>query len=150
MEPFIKAYGHYDTTAGDYVLSSSIQSLTTSIINAGEFVGAISSFLVDNKFGRRGGLFVSSAFVVIGTIFQVAADNMGLLITGRLLLGELFHLRLMKHSRLIHSYRLRGGTDFLFGTTVRRGLCPSPVPRCPRVSVSIQYRTWTIARSDRG
>ncbi|KAJ5459614.1 general substrate transporter [Penicillium daleae] len=87
MEPFIKAYGHYDTTTGGYVLSSSMQSLTTSIINAGEFVGAISSFLIDNKFGRRGGLFVSSAFVVIGAIFQVAADNLGLLITGRLLLG---------------------------------------------------------------
>lgn len=96
MEPFIKAYGHYDTTTGGYVLSSSMQSLTTSIINVGEFVGAISSFLIDNKFGRRGGLFVSSAFVVIGAIFQVAADNLGLLITGRLLLGGLILLWLIK------------------------------------------------------
>lgn len=87
MKPFIKAYGHYDITTGGYVLSSSMQSLTTSIINAGEFVGAISSFLIENKVGRRGGLFVSSAFVVAGAIFQVAADNLGLLITGRLLLG---------------------------------------------------------------
>ncbi|KAJ5627838.1 general substrate transporter [Penicillium lividum] len=87
MEPFIKAYGHYDSATGGYVLSASIQSLTTSIINVGEFVGAVSSFLVDDRIGRRGGLFVSSAFVVIGVIFQVAADNLGLLIVGRLALG---------------------------------------------------------------
>jgi MFS family permease len=149
MEPFIKAYGHYDTSTGGYVLSSSIQSLTTSIINAGEFVGAISSFLIDNKFGRRGGLFVSSAFVVIGTIFQVAADNLGLLITGRLLLGKPSSLG-VDGILLILSYRLRGGTDFLSGTFVCRGLCASPIPRCPRVSLSIQYRTGIITRSDRG
>ncbi|PYH96660.1 general substrate transporter [Aspergillus ellipticus CBS 707.79] len=87
MEPFIKAYGHYDHATGGYILSSSIQSLTTSIINVGELVGAVSSYLVDDRIGRRGGLFVSSAFVVIGVVFQVAADNLALLIVGRLLLG---------------------------------------------------------------
>ncbi|CAI7638585.1 unnamed protein product [Penicillium glandicola] len=87
MEPFIKAYGHYDSATGGYVLSSSIQSLTSSIINVGEIAGALSSFLVDDIIGRRGGLFVSSAFVVAGVIFQVAADNLALLIIGRLCLG---------------------------------------------------------------
>lgn len=88
MEPFIKEYGHYDSASGAYVLSASMQSLTTSIINVGELVGAVSSFVVDDRIGRRGGLFVSSAFVVAGVIFQVAADDLGLLIVGRLLLGE--------------------------------------------------------------
>ncbi|OJI82496.1 hypothetical protein ASPTUDRAFT_172682 [Aspergillus tubingensis CBS 134.48] len=87
MEPFIKAYGHYDSATGGYILSSSIQSLTTSIINVGELVGAISSYLVDDRIGRRGGLFVSSTFVVLGVIFQVSADKLALLIVGRLLLG---------------------------------------------------------------
>ncbi|GLA47680.1 hypothetical protein AnigIFM63604_002489 [Aspergillus niger] len=87
MEPFIKAYGHYDNATGGYVLSSSIQSLTTSIINVGELVGAVSSYLVDDRIGRRGGLFVSSTFVVLGVIFQVSADKLALLIVGRLLLG---------------------------------------------------------------
>lgn len=87
MDPFIKAYGHYDSATGGYVLSSSIQSLTTSIINVGELVGAVSSYLVDDRIGRRGGLFVSSAFVTAGVIFQVAADNLALLIVGRLLMG---------------------------------------------------------------
>jgi len=89
MEPFIKEYGRYDSATGSYVLSASMQSLTTSIINVGELVGAVSSFVVDDRIGRRGGLFVSSAFVVVGVIFQVAADDLGLLIVGRLLLGEL-------------------------------------------------------------
>ncbi|OOF99286.1 hypothetical protein ASPCADRAFT_504730 [Aspergillus carbonarius ITEM 5010] len=87
MEPFIKAYGHYDNATGGYILSSSIQSLTTSIINVGELVGAVSSYLVNDRIGRRGGLFVSSTFVVLGVVFQVAADKLALLIVGRLLLG---------------------------------------------------------------
>ncbi|KAJ5658343.1 general substrate transporter [Penicillium longicatenatum] len=87
MEPFIKEYGRYDSATGAFTLSASMQSLTTSIINVGELVGAVSSFLVDDRIGRRGGLFVSSAFVVAGVIFQVAADDLGLLIVGRLLLG---------------------------------------------------------------
>jgi MFS family permease len=87
MQSFIKVYGHYNSTTDSYVLSSSIQSLTTSIINVGELLGAISSYLVDDRIGRRGGLFVSSAFVTAGVIFQVSADELGLLIVGRLLMG---------------------------------------------------------------
>ncbi|KAJ5291302.1 general substrate transporter [Penicillium angulare] len=87
MDPFIKAYGHYDTHANAYVLSSRIQSITTSIINVGEFIGAASSFVIDDRIGRRGGMLFSSVFVVIGVIFQVSANNLGLLIAGRLILG---------------------------------------------------------------
>ncbi|KAJ5097386.1 general substrate transporter [Penicillium angulare] len=87
MDPFIKAYGHYDPEVNAYAMSSRIQSITTSIINVGEFIGAASSFAIDDKIGRRGGMFVSSVFVVIGVIFQVSANNLGLLIAGRLVLG---------------------------------------------------------------
>ncbi|GAM35494.1 hypothetical protein TCE0_017r03874 [Talaromyces pinophilus] len=87
MEPFIKAYGHYDSSTGTYILSSSIQSLTTSIINVGELVGAVSSYVVGDHLGRRGGLFVSSLMVVLGVIFQTASHYLGMLIVGRLVLG---------------------------------------------------------------
>ncbi|KAJ6013841.1 sugar transporter [Penicillium herquei] len=87
MEPFLQDYGSFDNATGAYVLSSSIQSLTTSIINIGEFIGAVSSFMLDDKIGRRGGLFVSSACVLIGVIFQVSAPKIALLIVGRLFLG---------------------------------------------------------------
>lgn len=87
MEPFIEAYGHYDSSIGTYIMSSSIQSLTTSIINVGELIGAVSSYIVGDHLGRRGGLFVSSFMVVLGVIFQTASHYLGMLIVGRLLLG---------------------------------------------------------------
>jgi SP family sugar:H+ symporter-like MFS transporter len=87
MQPFVRIYGYIDPSSGSYILSAKTQSLVSSIINAGEFVGAISAFLVSDRFGRRGGLFVSSAIVCIGAIFQLAGNHIGLLIVGRLLLG---------------------------------------------------------------
>ncbi|KAG9949566.1 general substrate transporter, partial [Aureobasidium melanogenum] len=87
MQPFLKIFGHLDPVKGVYVLSAERQSLTTSIINAGEFVGAISSFVIGERLGPRSGLFVSSAAVIIGTLIQVLAPNVGALIAGRLILG---------------------------------------------------------------
>lgn len=89
MQPFLKIFGHLDPVKGVYVLSAERQSLTTSIINAGEFVGAISSFVIGERLGPRSGLFVSSAAVIIGTLIQVLAPNVGALIAGRLILGRL-------------------------------------------------------------
>ncbi|KAH0359487.1 general substrate transporter, partial [Aureobasidium melanogenum] len=87
MQPFLKIFGHLDPVKGVYVMSAERQSLTTSIINAGEFVGAISSFVIGERLGPRSGLFVSSAAVIIGTLIQVLAPNVGALIAGRLILG---------------------------------------------------------------
>ncbi|GLA07844.1 hypothetical protein AnigIFM60653_009083 [Aspergillus niger] len=116
MEPFIKAYGHYDNATGGYVLSSSIQSLTTSIINVGELVGAVSSYLVDDRIGRRGGLFVSSTFVVLGVIFQVSADKLALLIVGRLLLADCAPARF--RGALVSLYQFDVGLGLLLGVIV--------------------------------
>ncbi|THY13519.1 general substrate transporter [Aureobasidium pullulans] len=87
MQPFLKIYGTFDPLKKVYVMSAAHQSLTSSIINAGEFVGAVSSYYVIDKLGRRGGLFVSSGTVVVGTIIQVASTHIGSLIAGRLVLG---------------------------------------------------------------
>lgn len=87
MQPFLKLYGEWDPTKGQYFMSASQQSLTTSIINAGEFVGAVSAYFIGDKVGRRGGLFVSSACVIVGTIIQVASTHIASLIVGRLVLG---------------------------------------------------------------
>ncbi|KAJ5702696.1 general substrate transporter [Penicillium malachiteum] len=87
MEPFLRSYGNYDPSTGDYAINPSIESITTSSINIGELLGAVSSFMIDDKIGRRGGLFVSSACVLIGVIFQVSAPKLALLIMGRLFLG---------------------------------------------------------------
>ena len=87
MQPFLKIYGTYNPVKKLYFMSAAHQSLTSSIINAGEFVGAVSSYYVIDKLGRRGSLFVSSGTVIVGTIIQVASTHIGSLIAGRLVLG---------------------------------------------------------------
>ena len=88
MPSFIEGYGTYDAATDKFILSAGKQSLATSIINAGEFLGAISSYFIGSKIGRKGRLFLSSACVAVGVIFQVSGTYEGLLIVGRLVLGK--------------------------------------------------------------
>lgn len=88
MQPFIKIYGHYDAAQKTYVLNSNTESVVTSMINVGEFVGAVTSFILGEHFGRRGSLLIAVCTVVVGVILQTASSSIGLLIAGRLVLGE--------------------------------------------------------------
>lgn len=88
MPAFLKIYGYYDPVKAAYVMTPSRQSIVTSVINIGEFIGASSSFIIGDAFGRRTGLLISMAAIVVGTIFQMADNLLGLLITGRLVVGE--------------------------------------------------------------
>lgn len=87
MPKFLTDYGTLDPATGKYILSAGKQSLVTSIINVWEFVGAVSSYYIGSMIGRKGGLYISSACVVLGVILQVSAPHEGLLIAGRLVLG---------------------------------------------------------------
>jgi MFS family permease len=87
MPAFLKIYGYYDPTTDAYIMTPARQSIVTSVINIGEFLGAITSFIVGDTFGRRAGLLISMAAIVVGTIFQMADNVLGLLITGRLVVG---------------------------------------------------------------
>ncbi|KAG9958768.1 general substrate transporter, partial [Aureobasidium melanogenum] len=111
MQPFLKIFGHLDPVKGVYVMSAERQSLTTSIINAGEFVGAISSFVIGERLGPRSGLFVSSAAVIIGTLIQVLAPNVGALIAGRLILARF-------RGALVSMYQYCLGLGLLLGVIV--------------------------------
>jgi MFS family permease len=113
MQPFIRLYGHYDPTKGIYVLSSRTQSITSSIINAGEFLGAISSFVIGDRLGRRGGLFVSSTCVIIGTTIQVADTHIGALIAGRLVLGMYSYSDLLLLTRCLDALERFGANEKL-------------------------------------
>jgi len=70
------------------MLSSKVLSVVTSIINAGEFVGACSSFYLGDKLGLKKGLYISTFFIAIGVVLQVAGHNEASLICGRLFLGR--------------------------------------------------------------
>lgn len=142
MKPFIQAYGHYDSSTGTYILSSKIQSLTTSIINVGELVGAVSSYIIGDHLGRRGGLFVSSFMVVLGVVFQTASHYLGMLIVGRLVLGK--HelnpsSNITKTTyRLTGSFRICCRLDLLLGPPICSRLCTCSVSWSTCVHVPIQ------------
>jgi MFS transporter, SP family, sugar:H+ symporter len=89
LQPFLKVYGHFDPATNKYMLSSKVLSVVTSIINAGEFVGACSSFYLGDKLGLKKGLYISTFFVVVGVVLQVAGHDEASLICGRLFLGTL-------------------------------------------------------------
>lgn len=87
MDAFAEHYGTFDAATGTMIVSASRQSLVTSIINVGEFVGAVSAFWIGQSIGLKGGLLLACIIVVIGTTLQVAGTALGLLIAGRLVLG---------------------------------------------------------------
>ncbi|RDW89169.1 hypothetical protein BP6252_01201 [Coleophoma cylindrospora] len=87
MEAFLKVFGDYRASNDTWYMSSSTQSLITSIINVGELGGAITAYYVGDKLGRKGGLYVSSAAVILGTILQTTSTGIGELIAGRIAVG---------------------------------------------------------------
>lgn len=44
MDEFVECYRSYDLATGKRVVTSSTQSLATCIINAGEIIGALTTF----------------------------------------------------------------------------------------------------------
>ncbi|SCV02130.1 LAMI_0G16160g1_1 [Lachancea mirantina] len=62
-------------------------SLTTSILSAGTFCGALAAPLASDVLGRKLGLLISAAIFTVGVVLQVAATSLGLLIAGRVIAG---------------------------------------------------------------
>ncbi|CAK7217087.1 hypothetical protein SCUCBS95973_003032 [Sporothrix curviconia] len=125
MDAFADHYGTFDAATGAKIVTSSRQSLVTSIINVGEFVGAVSAFWIGQKIGLRGGLLLACIIVVIGTTLQVADTALGLLIAGRLVLGYAVGLI----SNFVPLYladcapaRVRGAIVFMYQFNIGIGL----------------------------
>ena len=92
MPPFVRAYGVLDKATDTYSLPSWLLSLITSIINLGEFLGAIASHKLGVIFGRRGGLVIGCATILLGILIHSVAPIVALLVIGRLLLGKEQHV----------------------------------------------------------
>lgn len=66
---------------------SSKLGLITAIVFVGGFVGALVASPTADYFGRRVGMFVGSSLTFVGTIIQTAAQDAGMFIGGRFLIG---------------------------------------------------------------
>lgn len=91
MEKFNRDFG-VPTVGADgattYVFPSSQKAVVTSIVQAGEFVGALAAGPVGDKLGRRGAFFGAIFFLTLGTILQlIVAGSVPLLGTGRAFVG---------------------------------------------------------------
>lgn len=77
----------YDTAPDLFVIPAWQQSLMTSILSAGEFLGAIIAGDIADYFGRRICIISGCLIVIVGVILQTAATSMGLMVAGRLVAG---------------------------------------------------------------
>ncbi|KAK4054101.1 Plasma membrane low glucose sensor [Microbotryomycetes sp. JL201] len=88
MDYFLSLFG--DPTgdpARPFALSSGTDSLITSILSAGTFVGAITAYGAGDYLGRRLGIAFYLVFFCIGVICQTAATATPLFAVGRVLAG---------------------------------------------------------------
>ncbi|KAF9486548.1 sugar transporter [Pholiota conissans] len=87
MPDFIRRFGEVDSN-GNFFLSSSRQSIITSLLSAGTFVGALAQAFTSDRFGRRGSILIWSAIFTVGvavqtgTTFSVVQLTIGRFIAG--------------------------------------------------------------------
>ncbi|EMD31107.1 hypothetical protein CERSUDRAFT_120076 [Gelatoporia subvermispora B] len=74
MPDFVARFGQQQSD-GSFVLTSSRQSIITSLLSAGTFVGALAQAFTSDRYGRRGSILIWSGIFTIGTIIQTATIN---------------------------------------------------------------------------
>ncbi|KAK0466200.1 general substrate transporter [Desarmillaria tabescens] len=76
MPDFIRRFGNPDTTKpGEYILDSNRQSIITSLLSAGTFVGALAQAFTSDRFGRRGSILIWAAIFTAGTAIQTGTTT---------------------------------------------------------------------------
>lgn len=84
---FSFANGHTNEE-GEPAIDPGDESLIVSILSLGTFLGALTAAPVADFFGRRMGIFLSTAIVFnLGVIMQTAATSQPLFIAGRFFAG---------------------------------------------------------------
>ncbi|KAH9937389.1 general substrate transporter [Fomitopsis serialis] len=87
MDDFVDRFGEQNPD-GSFTLSSSRQSIITSLLSAGTIVGAIAQAFTSDRFGRRGSILTWSFIFTIGTILQTATvRSIAQLVVGRFIAG---------------------------------------------------------------
>ncbi|TDL19419.1 general substrate transporter [Rickenella mellea] len=87
MPDFIDRFGEMGAD-GKMVLSSSRQSIITSLLSAGTFVGALGQALTSDRFGRKGSIIIWSVVFTVGVAIQTGSARSIVQITiGRFVAG---------------------------------------------------------------
>jgi MFS transporter, SP family, sugar:H+ symporter len=76
MPDFQRRFGHpKNDGSGEWELSASRQSVITSLLSAGTFVGALAQAFTSDGLGRRGSILFWAAIFTIGTAIQTATER---------------------------------------------------------------------------
>ncbi|KZT74921.1 general substrate transporter [Daedalea quercina L-15889] len=87
MDDFIDRFGQQNAD-GSFTLSSSRQSIITSLLSAGTIVGAIAQAFTSDRWGRRGSILIWSFIFTIGTVLQTATvHSLAQIVVGRFIAG---------------------------------------------------------------
>jgi sugar porter (SP) family MFS transporter len=87
MKPFIRDYGDRKPD-GSYALSTSFLSVTASLIYVGEFVGALLTAPINDKWGRKAVFFSASIAIIVGAIIQIfSKGSYSIFCVGRIFIG---------------------------------------------------------------
>ncbi|CDO77278.1 hypothetical protein BN946_scf184753.g28 [Trametes cinnabarina] len=87
MEDFVRRFGEIGSD-GVAVLSPGRQSIITSLLSAGTFVGALGQAFTSDRFGRRGSILIWSGIFTAGTVIQTGTvDSIVQITIGRFIAG---------------------------------------------------------------
>jgi len=87
MPDFVRRFGEIGSD-GQPFLSSSRQSIITSLLSAGTFVGALGQAFTSDRFGRRGSILIWSGIFTVGVAVQTGTNESIVQITiGRFIAG---------------------------------------------------------------
>ncbi|KAJ7511845.1 general substrate transporter [Mycena galericulata] len=88
MPDFIDRFGQVDSKTGEMVLTASRQSIITSLLSAGTFVGALGQAFTSDRFGRRGSILIWSGIFTVGVAIQTGTVHSVVQLTiGRFVAG---------------------------------------------------------------
>lgn len=76
-----------DKTSGQIRNSDFSPGITVAIYEVGCGFGALSSFIINDVFGRPRSIMLSSCVVIIGVIIQASTYSLGQMIAGRVITG---------------------------------------------------------------
>ena len=128
-----------------FALPASDQSLTTSILSLGTFLGALIAGDCADFIGRRTTIITGCGVFIVGGILETASTGLGLMCAGRVIcgLGVGFISAIVILYMSVSQYSI-SKTFGIVPTFLTRlsGDCTQSCPRCRRGRISILYHHW--------